>query len=201
MRMEWETTASRYVDTSRTSNDVVLRIITITTFYDVTSYVVYLAFLLQPSLDQIAVKFVDESDPDFERKELEQEISAKAEKGHWKAAVRKLKKLTRRFPDYQIPESVHVQTLEACMADRVQGARASEPARKIMEQMVELGYKIPEQAGNYCSKYLRREVTSHFQHSYVLIMACLILVPNFYFVSQELSGIRPRLDPPGVWRT
>ena len=95
---------------------------------------------------------MDESDPDLERKDLEREIVEKASVGHWKNAIRKLKRLTRRFPEYEIPESVYTQTLEACMADRLHGARASEPARKIMEQMVEQGYTIPEQAGNYCSK-------------------------------------------------
>lgn len=80
------------------------------------------------------------------------DLSAKAEQGHWKAATRKLKRLTRRFSDYKIPEAAYVQTLEACMTNRLQGARASEPARKILEQMVEMGHKIPEHAGNYCIK-------------------------------------------------
>lgn len=96
--------------------------------------------------------FIDKSDPDFELKELAREIRAKSQKGHWKAATRKLKKLTRRFTDRKIDEDLYLQVLEACMANRLQGARASEPARKILEQLVEAGYGIPEQAGNYCVK-------------------------------------------------
>ena len=115
----------------------------------------------QPSLDTISVQFVDQSDPDFDIKELEREIVDKSSVGHWKSAVRKLKKLSRRFRDHVIPESVYVAALDACMANRMQGARASEPARKIMEQMVEQGYAIPEQAGNYCSK-CRQRVRSLF---------------------------------------
>lgn len=104
----------------------------------------------QPKLEDIDVTFVDQSDPDFDLKDLMRDVTAKSEKGHWKAATRKLKRLTRRFTDATIPESLYLSVLEACMSNRMQGARASEPARKILEQMVEQGYKIPEQAGNYC---------------------------------------------------
>jgi len=107
-------------------------------------------FCFLQSLEDISVEFVDESDPDFEVKELEREILEKTSVGHWKVATRKLRRLTRHFPDHDVPEDIYVKTLEACMANRLQGARASEPARKVMEQMLEKGYSIPEQAGNYC---------------------------------------------------
>lgn len=90
---------------------------------------------------------MDESDPTLE---LVAEIEAKCKQNHWKAATRKLKKLTRRFPDTYVPEDVFLRVLETCMENRLQGARASEPARKIMEQLVEQGYYIPEKDGNYC---------------------------------------------------
>ena len=107
---------------------------------------------MQPQLDKV-VAFVDESDPDFERKDLLRGIDEKVELGHWKAATRKLKKYARRFGDDEpIPEQTLVAVLEVCMEQRLQGARASEPARKILEQMVEQGYPIPEKAGNYCIK-------------------------------------------------
>ena len=95
--------------------------------------------------------FVDQSDPDFERKELLRELDEKVEKGHWKAAVRKLKRYTRRFgSQYVVPESTLSSVLAVCMDNRLQGARASEPVRKIMELMVELQYPISEKVGNYC---------------------------------------------------
>ena len=40
--------------------------------------------------------------------------------------------------------------LESCVADRLHGARASEPARKILEQMAEGGYTVPAILGNQC---------------------------------------------------
>ena len=40
--------------------------------------------------------------------------------------------------------------LDACLADRLHGARASEPARKILEEMSENGYTIPATVGNQC---------------------------------------------------
>eukprot|EP00977_Amphora_coffeiformis_P008370 scaffold1893_cov220-Amphora_coffeaeformis.AAC.15 len=99
------------------------------------------------------VTFVDESDPDYEVKELQREIKEKSEMGHWKAATRKLKKLTRRVQrETPVPVDVLEAVLEACMASRLQGARAAEPARKVLEQYVEYGYPIPEAAGNYCVK-------------------------------------------------
>lgn len=97
------------------------------------------------------VSFVDESDPDFEVKELVREIQDKAAAGHWKGATRKLKKLTRRYPNHPaITPELYMAVLTACQANRLQAARAAEPARKILEELWEAGYAIPEQAGNYC---------------------------------------------------
>jgi hypothetical protein len=93
--------------------------------------------------------FEDKSSP---LADLMGEIKRKAEKGHWKAATRKLKTLTRMSAKEPIPESLYIQVLDSCMGERLQGARASEPARKILEQMVEHGYQIPEAAGNFCIK-------------------------------------------------
>ena len=105
----------------------------------------------QRKLDKVLVNFVDESNPtDFEVKELLKEIATKAERGHWKAATRKLKRLSRRFPDTVPSQDLLDSVLEACMDRRLQGARASEPARKIMEQMIEYGYEISPSVANYC---------------------------------------------------
>jgi pentatricopeptide repeat protein len=93
------------------------------------------------------MEFKDESDP---TKELIDEIEEKCAVGHWKAAARRLKKLSRRFPDADVPESTYVKVLDACLDNRLHGARASEPARKILEQFVEKGLIIPEQQGNLC---------------------------------------------------
>lgn len=90
-----------------------------------------------------------------------EEIQSRAERGHWKAATRKLKKLTRWSANAAaasdkkpivITEALYNSVLDSCMEDRLQGARASEPARKILEQMVEAGYSISESSGNYCIK-------------------------------------------------
>lgn len=78
------------------------------------------------------------------------EIEVKVTQGHWKAATRKLKKLTRREGDRVIPEETYLQVLEVCMDKRLQGARASESARKILDQLVEQGYGISEDIGNFC---------------------------------------------------
>jgi len=96
--------------------------------------------------------FTDESDPDFDFNTLVSEIEEKTEVGHWKAATRKLKKLSKRYatPERPVPEKTYVAVLEACLSDRLHGARASEPARKILESMVEDGYTIPAHLGNQC---------------------------------------------------
>lgn len=97
------------------------------------------------------VNYIDSSNnPDNELKELLKEISVKARQGHWKAATRKLKRLSRRFPNTIPSQDLLESVLEACMDCRLQGARASEPARKIMEQMLEYGYEISPSAVNYC---------------------------------------------------
>lgn len=98
------------------------------------------------------VTFTDNSDPDFEFNELVSEIMSKTEVNHWKAATRKLKKLKKNYVSEErpIPESVYLATLQACMADRLNGARASEPARKILEDMAEAGVSIPQEVANYC---------------------------------------------------
>eukprot|EP00980_Cylindrotheca_fusiformis_P007363 scaffold1525_cov142-Cylindrotheca_fusiformis.AAC.163 len=110
---------------------------------------------LNEAFEKTGIRFQDNSDPDFEFKDLIREALAKAEQSHWKAATRKLKKLTRRFGKNSadprtIPESVYLAVLEACMEERLHGARATEPARKIMEEMVEQGYAIPENSANHC---------------------------------------------------
>jgi hypothetical protein len=96
------------------------------------------------------IDFTDQSDRDFDYKELMQEVKGKASVGHWKAATRKLKKLRRNFPTNIVPEDVYIATLKACAADRLNGARASIPARKIIEEMVDVGYQIPADMSNYC---------------------------------------------------
>eukprot|EP00557_Chaetoceros_sp_GSL56_P002345 CAMPEP_0176486580 /NCGR_PEP_ID=MMETSP0200_2-20121128/5644_1 /TAXON_ID=947934 /ORGANISM="Chaetoceros sp., Strain GSL56" /LENGTH=738 /DNA_ID=CAMNT_0017883291 /DNA_START=251 /DNA_END=2464 /DNA_ORIENTATION=- len=98
------------------------------------------------------IVFVDESDPDFDFNALVTEIQEKSSMGHWKAAVRKLKQLSKRYarPDKPVPEQTFIAVLEACVANRLHGARASEPARKIMEDMAEQGYTIPANLGNQC---------------------------------------------------
>jgi pentatricopeptide repeat protein len=96
------------------------------------------------------IKFTDQSDRDFDYKELVAEIRGKAAVGHWKAATRKLKKLRRAFPTNAIPDDVYLATLRACAADRLNGARAAIPARKIIEEMVDVGYSIPADVSNYC---------------------------------------------------
>lgn len=96
------------------------------------------------------IQFTDESDPDFDFKALTAEIEEKAAVGHWKAATRKLKKLSKKFATAERPVQgeTYIAVLEACVANRLQGARASEPARKILEQMAEDGHVIPAHLGN-----------------------------------------------------
>jgi len=98
------------------------------------------------------IDFVDDADPDFDFKALVSEVEENTMRGHWKAALRKLKKLNKRFatPERRIPQKTYVSVLQACLADRLHGARASEPARKVIEQMAEEGYQIPATIGNQC---------------------------------------------------
>ena len=101
---------------------------------------------------QDLVEFVDITDPEYEYKELIKDILLKSEQYHWKAATRKLKSLVRRFDDaaHDLPPAVFEATLAACMANRLQGARAAEPIRKILDEMAERGLKVSETAANYC---------------------------------------------------
>eukprot|EP00538_Stauroneis_constricta_P006388 CAMPEP_0119572880 /NCGR_PEP_ID=MMETSP1352-20130426/44845_1 /TAXON_ID=265584 /ORGANISM="Stauroneis constricta, Strain CCMP1120" /LENGTH=722 /DNA_ID=CAMNT_0007622567 /DNA_START=279 /DNA_END=2447 /DNA_ORIENTATION=+ len=113
---------------------------------------------IDEAFEKQGISFTDTSDPDFEFKNLIRETLEKADMGHWKAATRKLKKLSRRFgaqsadPRDDIPQAVYDATLAACMADRLHGARAAEPARKILDQMVEQGFEISQRAVNFCIK-------------------------------------------------
>lgn len=76
----------------------------------------------------------------------------KSSVGHWKTASRKLKKLQKNYstPDRPVPREAFLAVLEACAANRLNGARASEPARKIIEDMATFGYEIPEELANVC---------------------------------------------------
>lgn len=98
------------------------------------------------------IQFSDEADPDFDFKALLDEVMQKSSVGHWKAATRKLKQLKKRHatPERPIPQEAYVAVLEACAADRLHGARASEPARKIIEEMADQGLEIPPALGNSC---------------------------------------------------
>lgn len=103
------------------------------------------------------IEFQDTSDPDFEFKELVSETLERAKRSHWKGASRKLKRLTRRFGKASasprpIPVDVYMSVLRSCMEDRLHGNRAAEPARKIMELMVDDGYEIPSEVANFCLK-------------------------------------------------
>lgn len=94
-------------------------------------------------------------DPDLEFNELISVTLQKAKILHWKAATRKLKTIRRRFGPASsdprtIPEEVYTTTLKACTAERMHGARAAEPARKVIEGMVEAGYQIPTDTANFC---------------------------------------------------
>lgn len=75
-------------------------------------------------------------------------ITENTERGHWKKAVRKLKKLGK-YGD-TIPITVYENVLGACAEGRLSGARAAEPARKIMENMARADYVIPSEVGNEC---------------------------------------------------
>lgn len=51
-----------------------------------------------------------------------------------------------------IDENVYTAVLNACMEDRLHGARAAESTRRILELMVEEGYEITSDVANYCVK-------------------------------------------------
>jgi len=101
------------------------------------------------------IEFCDESDPFYEYNLILSEINKKSQVGHWKSATRKLKKLARRYNDNQvnnkiIPRETYISVLKSCLEDRLHGARAAEPARKILEEMSKLNYAIPPELGNAC---------------------------------------------------
>jgi len=98
------------------------------------------------------ITFCDESDPDYDFKSLLSEVMQKSSVGHWKSATRKLKKLGKQYstPDRPVPREAYLAVLEACAANRLNGARASEPARKILEDMAESDYEIPVDLANSC---------------------------------------------------
>jgi hypothetical protein len=107
--------------------------------------------LLWQAMTKKGIKFEDTSDPDFEFNNLVKEIVVKAQKVHWKAATRLLRKLTKFSKERpSIPVEVYMAVLTACMEDRLHGARAAESARKIMELMAEDGYEIPAEVANFC---------------------------------------------------
>ena len=115
------------------------------------------------------IDFVDISNP---TQELVSDIKLKCEQNHWKAATRKLKKLTRQLSKQNdseqyydiVTEELLLQVLTVCAANRLQGARASEPSRKVMEQLVELGYNIPTEMGNYCIQNTLDETSNNSRH-------------------------------------
>jgi hypothetical protein len=91
---------------------------------------------------------------DAEFKAILADVLAKASIGHWKTATRKLKQLDKKHSSAEnpVPAEAYETVLEACAIDRLNGARASEPARKIMEDMAEKGYEIPADLANSCVK-------------------------------------------------
>jgi len=98
------------------------------------------------------ITFCDESDPDFDFKSVLSDVMQKSTMGHWKSATRKLKKLTKQYSsaDRPVPREAYLAVLEACAADRLNGARASEPARRILEDMATFGFEIPAELANTC---------------------------------------------------
>lgn len=86
-----------------------------------------------------------------------EEISSLSERVHWKKAARKFKQLVRKFgvasaEPRQIPEKVFTDVITALMQSRLHGARAAEPARRAMEEMVSSGYTVPADLANTCIK-------------------------------------------------
>jgi len=98
------------------------------------------------------ITFCDESDPDFDFKSVLSEVMEKSSMGHWKGATRKLKSLTKKYStsDRPVPREAYLAVLEACAANRLNGARASEPARRILEDMSTFGFEIPAELANTC---------------------------------------------------
>lgn len=112
----------------------------------------YALFSKQELCATEGITFCDESDPDFDFKNVLSDVMQKSSLGHWKAATRKLKTLNKKYStsDRPVPREAYVAVLEACAANRLNGARASEPARKILEDMATFGYEIPVDLANTC---------------------------------------------------
>jgi len=112
---------------------------------------------LNSAFKEKGIAFQDDSDPDFEFNSLLREINSLSEKVHWKTAARRFKKLMKKFgsksPDQrEIPEKVFTEVLTAYMQSRLHAARAAEPARRAMEEMVANGYTVPSEIANSCIK-------------------------------------------------
>jgi len=112
---------------------------------------------LNNAFKEKGIVFVNDSDPDFDFNMMLKEIASLSEKVHWKSASRKFKKLIKRFghtseESREIPEKVFTQILTAYMQSRLHGARAAEPARRAMEEMVSNGYTVPTEIANSCIK-------------------------------------------------
>lgn len=112
---------------------------------------------LNTAFKKTGISFQDDSDPDFDFNSLLQEIYSLSEKVHWKRASRKFKQLMKRFghnssESREIPERVFTDILTAYMQSRLHGARAAEPARRAMEEMVSNGYTVPAEIANSCIK-------------------------------------------------
>jgi hypothetical protein len=106
---------------------------------------------------ETGIVFEDTAGPDFEYNTLIKDIKSLSEQVHWKAAARKLKKLVQKYGHASsdpraIPEEIFTSILRAYMENRLHGARAAEPARRAMEEMVANGYSIPGDIANACIK-------------------------------------------------
>ncbi|KAL3807486.1 hypothetical protein ACHAXA_011082 [Cyclostephanos tholiformis] len=110
------------------------------------------------------ITFCDESDPDYDFKIVLSGVMQKSSRGHWKSATRKLKTLVNKHstPDRPVPREAYLAVLEACAADRLNGARASEPARKILEDMATFGYEIPHDLARTFASRERRPTHDGF---------------------------------------
>jgi len=112
---------------------------------------------LNDAFKNTGIAFQDDSDPDFDLKSSVDEILALCERVHWKSASRKFKKLIRQYGHDSanprtIPEELFTEILQAYMKSRLHGARAAEPARRAMEEMVHNGYTVPTDIANTCIK-------------------------------------------------
>ena len=90
---------------------------------------------------------------------------------------------------------MYTETLTACMADRLHGARAAEPARKVMEGMVEEGYEIPTDAANYCLKNSLGEGLNGSHEGHGGIDTALAMLAAI-----ELCKKPPIINPDTYWK-